>query len=288
MGRRAASPTAKSFRFEDVKAHAKELTALVDRIEGATSGFQDWVTARVARFTPPDTNVDIIGYLVVGGTSGGFAFAEPTFFLNLAYFNEFEAAKVVMAHELYHAVQGALADTAMAWWARPGALKGKQGALASRCADTAQLFTDLYQEGSASYVGDPLLLTGEEGPLAKKTRGEMEAGLAQMGNSRTLLELSVTGLEAPKPVPYENVYALGFYSPEILYKLGYAMARAIAVDESPQALAAFLRQPGYKFAAHYVGLPAYGKDELHPKLGPNVLAAIERLNGGCSAGSAKR
>jgi len=287
-GTPANSPTAKSFRFEDVKARAKELTALVDRIDGDTSGFQDWVTARVARFSPADARVDITGYLIVGGTSGGFAFGEPTFFLNLAYFSEFEAARVVMAHELYHAVQGALAEHPSAWWARPGALKGKQGKLAQRCADTAQLFTDLYQEGSASYVGDPTLLSGEEGPLAKKTREDMVAGLSQLGNSRTLLELSVTGLEAAKPVPYDNVYALGFYMPEILYKLGYVMARAIAVDEGNAALAALLSQPGFQFVSHYVALAKYGQDDSHPKLGPNVIAALERLKAGCRGSGTQR
>jgi len=287
-GTPAANPTAKSFRFEEVKARAKDLTALVDRIDGDARGFKDWVTARVALFSPADAQVEITGYLIVGGPSGGFAFGEPTFFLNLAYFSEFEAARVVMAHELYHAVQGALAEHPSAWWARPGALKGKHGTLARRCAETAQLFTDLYQEGSASYVGDPTLLSGEEGPLAKKTREDMVAGLSQLGNSRTLLELSVTGLEAPTPVPYEKVYALGFYMPEILYKLGYTMARAIAVDAGSAALAAFLSQPGFKFAAHYAALPKYGKDDNHPKLGPNVIAALERLKAGCRGGETQR
>jgi hypothetical protein len=280
-GEPVASATAKSFRFEDLKPRAQDLSALVDRIESDPSGFKDWVAARVAQYAPKSSTVEITGHLIVGGPSGGFAFGEPVFFLNLAYFSEFEVAKVIMAHELYHAVQGALGDHSAPWWARPEAAKGRNSALAQRCATTAQLFTDLYQEGSASYVGDPLLLGGHEGPLAKKTRQEMEAGLAHVVDSSTLLELSVVGLNAAKPVPYDDVYALGFYVPETLYKLGYAMARAIAVDEGGDALAALLSQPGYQFAARYVALPQYGRDENHPRLGPNVIAAIERLRSGC-------
>ena len=84
-------------------------------------------------------------------------------------------------------------------------------------------------------------------------------------------------------MPFDDVYALGFYVPEPLYKVGYVMAKAIATDEGPQGLAAFLNQPGYSFVERYAALPRYGKDRDHPPLGPNTLQAVRMLKAGCKA-----
>jgi hypothetical protein len=112
-------------------------------------------------------------------------------------------------------------------------------------------------------------------------RDEMIRGLMTISHSVTLLELSIVGLAARPPVHYDKIYALGFYYPEPLYKIGYVMARAIVEHEDPQALAMFLSRPGYAFAAHYLSLPKYGQDEKHPKLDPYVVAALKRLTMGC-------
>ena len=187
----------------------------------------------------------------------------------------------MLAHELYHAVQGVYSVDDDDRWLKPLAKTPAAQARQQMCANLANLFANLYQEGSAEYVGDPMLLDAETGALAKTTRRELESGSANLRAHRTLLELSVIGLQAQEPVPFEDVYSLGFYLPEPLYKVGYVMARAIALDAGAQALAALLKQPGYAFARHYMQLPLYGKDAAHPALGPNTVKAIGLLEAGC-------
>ncbi len=269
------------FQFERIKPRAAELSALIQRIEHNPVAFQQWVTERVSQFSPKDSKVVIDGYLLVGGSSGGFAFGEPKFYLNLAYFDDFDVARVVMAHELYHAVQGAYAPAPSGWWSKKDAMQGRDETLAQQCSTNYQLFSALYEEGTASYVGDPVLLRNAEGSAAKKMFTEMQDGVAHFSNSVTLLELSVTGLNAPDPVPYDEVYAIGFYVPEIEYKLGYLMAKALATDKGNAALADLLTQPEYAFTLEYLALPKYGQDAAHPKLGPNTVAAVKRLGAGC-------
>ena len=275
------TPTAKNLGFDRLKPKSEGLLALITRIESHPKEFQTWVVDRVSRFSPSTAAVAVNGYLVAGGSSGGFAFDEPKFYLNLSYFNEFEPAKVVLAHELYHGVQAAYSVDKDDRWLKPQSPTADGKAHQQMCAKLANLFASLYQEGSASYVGDPLLLDAETGALAKKTRTELLDGLAILNAHLTLLELAVVGLEAKVPVPFDDVYALGFYVPEPLYKVGYIMAKAIAVDEGPQRLASFLDLPGYAFAQHYLALPLYGKDRDHPKLGPNTVEAIQILGSGC-------
>jgi hypothetical protein len=280
-GQPADSETARAMAFDRIKPNIGVLTALLARIETHPAQFRAWVEQRVARFSPEGAAIRIEGYLIVGGQSGGFSFDEPKFWLNLNYFSEFDPAKVVMAHELYHAVQAAYAVDKDDTWLKPESPTAQGRAHQHMCADLANLFASLYAEGSAEYVGDPLLLEPDSGPIAKKTRTELEDGLNQLGAHRTLLELSVLGLQARNPVPFDAVYSLGFYVPEPLYKLGYVMAKAIATDEGDKALAAFLNQPGYRFAQHYMQLPDYGKDRAHVKLGPNTADAINLLASGC-------
>ena len=277
------TPTANNLGFERLKPNAAALTALIMQIETHPMEFQTWVTRRVALFSPAGSKTKIDGYLVAGGNSGGFAFDEPKFYLNLNYFNEFEPAKVVLAHELYHAVQAVYTVDLDDRWLKPQGVTLYEKAHQQICANLANLFASLYQEGSASYVGDPMLLDAETGPLAKKTRTELQDGLNTLSSYRTLLELSVIGLQATNPVPFDDVYALGFYIPEPLYKVGYVMAKAVANDEGPQGLAAGLAQPGYVFARRYIELPLYGKDRDHPKLGPHTIEAIQLLSSGCKA-----
>jgi hypothetical protein len=277
------TPTADSLGFERLKPNSAALVDLITRIEAHPREFQAWVIERVRMFSPPNPGTKIDGYLIVGGNSGGFAFGEPRFYLNLNYFNEFEPAKVVLAHELYHAVQAVYTVDDDDRWLKPESTTPGGRAHQQMCANLANLFASLYQEGSASYVGDPLLLDPEAGPLARKTRTEFQDGLNNLRAHRTLLELSVIGLQAKSPVPYEDVYSLGFYLPEPLYKVGYVMAKAIFGDDGPQGLAAFLDQPGYVFARHYTQLALYGKDRAHPALGPNTVNAILLLESGCKA-----
>jgi hypothetical protein len=270
-----------SFQFDKIKPRAPELSALINQIEHNPTTFQRWVVQRVSQFSPKDSKVAITGYLVAGGPSGGFSFGEPKFYLNLAYADEFDEAKVVMAHELYHAVQGAYAPKPKDWWSQKGTDQGPDHALAQQCSTNDQLLAALYEEGTASYVGDPFLLRDSKGPAAKKDLMEMQDGIAHIWQSVTLLELSVTGLNAPDPVSYDEVYAMGFYGPEIEYTLGYVMAKAIATDKGDAALAALLTQPEYSFTEQYMALQKYGLDYAHPKLESNTVAAVKRLRTGC-------
>lgn len=225
-------PANKAFKFNfgALKPRAVELTELLERIETSPVAFQQWVTTRVDRFSPHDSRVATTGYLIMGGGSGGFAFGKPQFFLNLAYFSDFDVARVVMAHELYHAVQGAFVPEQNAWWHAKDADKGQYRALAQQCSSTSDYFEALYDEGTAVYVGDLFLLRDAKSVAAKDALTEMKNGLAYLSNHVTLLELSITGLNAPVPVPFDAAYALGFYVPEPEYKLGYVMAKAIAAD----------------------------------------------------------
>ncbi len=266
---KASDPSA--FAFARVRPQIATLRRVLAELEDPQGGLIDSAKRRIASYTPVGVDVPITGYLVVGGTSGGFAFGDPQFFLNLAYFPDARLATTILEHELYHAIQGA------------AALAARQARM-TKCltragvpAHLGDLFRSLAQEGTASAVGDVLALPKDGTGAIADERRKFARNVRLVSRSVTLLELSVQGL-ATKTADYDGIYNLGFYGDEILYALGYVMAKAIEREQGPQAIAALLADPsGASFVNRYHGLKAYGSSDEVPKLRAKTLAWAQRM-----------
>jgi hypothetical protein len=265
------SPADTYFRFATVRDDApriqKTLAALLDPAAGTLATIQ----ARTALFTPPRIKGRITGYLIVGGSSGGFAFSEPALYLNLEYFPSALLAKTILSHELYHAIQGLASKSVWSDKAQ-ACLKTIPGG-----ENLAQLYTSLQEEGTASYVGDVLAMNPGDDEVAKAEFKRVNSNVHRFGRSITLLELSALSLATSKTIDYDDVYALGFYDDEILYSIGYVMARAIATERGPAALADVLDKPAPALVTAYLSLSGYGKSDAMPKLGADTIAQAAKL-----------
>jgi len=277
-GQKVTDPVETTLYFELVKPKAAQLLELTRTIEANPQSFQAAIETRIALYTPPGSDIHLQGYIVAGGDGGGYAFGDTDFYLNLGFMDDLVVAKTATTHELYHAVQGAFAaERTFSFKSSASALSHSQQA----CADTAQLFAKLYEEGSATYVEDISALPQSHSEVAIKQLTDLQDGLTHINNSATLLELSVAGLNASEAVSFDDVYDVGFYGHGELYNIGYVMAKSIVENDGPKGLAAFLKQPPYKFVLRYTQLPKYGMDKDHPKLGPNTVNAADLLARGC-------
>ncbi len=109
-------------------------------------------------------------------------------------------------------------------------------------------------------VENPSSLAQSHSESAARQMTDIREGLAHLHDSATLLGLSVAGLQAMPAVPFDDVYAVGFLGHGVLYDIGYAVAKAIAENDGPQGLAAFLRQPSHQFLLRYT--------RATPRMGP--------------------
>ncbi|MBX9859105.1 MAG: hypothetical protein K2Y20_05865 [Sphingomonas sp.] len=272
------APDPGSFAFGRVRPHIAQLRQVLADLENPATGLIDAAKRRIALYTPPGLDAAITGYFVVGGTSGGFAFGDPQFFLNLDYFPDATLATTILEHELYHAVQGAAASPKPRLTAIAQCLKR-----AATPPHLDDLFGALVQEGTASVVGDVLALPKDMAGPAAEERKKFARNVAMVDRSVTLLALSTHAL-ATRAVEYDPIYALGFYGDEILYALGYVMAKAIEREQGPQAIAALLTDPtGAGFINRYRALKAYGSEGA-PKLDARTLAWAVRM-GRCGQGN---
>ena len=262
------------FRFDDVRDHADATDEALAKLNDPKLHLLDAVKARIAAFTPTTLAGRVTGYLIVGGTSGGFAFGDPQFFLNLDRFPSAVLASTITEHELYHAVQ-ALARTAH-----------PQTSVQLQCvaaiphgSDIDAFFASLSAEGTASYVGDVLALPERGSDEATgKERARVARNVGMVDRSIVQLELSVHGLTSGAAVTPEEVYGLGFYGDEVLYALGYVMARAIAQEQGNRAIGDLIGLPGAAFVQRYTSLKGYGKSDAMPALKPETLQWTQKLS----------
>ena len=249
----------KNFRFAAARDAAPAIGAVLDQLTDPSRHVLDDVKQRIALFTPPSLSGTITGYLIVGGTSGGFAFGDPEFYLDLAHFPSAPLASTILEHELFHAVQALAAHVAGPVVAGPcrNAIPG--------AARLDKLFDSLVEEGTASYVGDVLALSETGDAEIVKARAQFQHGQNILRRSVTLLELSVHAVTTGASISDDDIYSAGFYDDEILYSLGYVVTRAIAREQGPGAVAELLGKPGALFVQRYVALKSYGTPGV-PKL----------------------
>lgn len=272
----ASYQDASGFAFADVRPNIATLRKVLADLEDPASGLLEAARRRIALYAPKGFDRAVRGYIVVGGTSGGFAFGEPEFFLNLNRFPDARLTATILEHELYHAVQGALS------------LPRTRIAAINACEKRAgiplhldDLYGSLVQEGTASAVGDVLALPQDAPGLIADERRKVARNIRMVERSLTLLALSTHAL-ATRAVDYDRIYALGFYGDEILYALGYVVAKAIEREQGPQAIAEVIQDPtGAAFINRYRALKAYAKSSEAPALDARTLAWAERL-GRCS------
>ncbi len=261
-----ASPADNYFHFADVRDAAPRISATLNALLAPSAHTLEVIQARTALFTPARIQGQATGYLIVGGTSGGFAFGEPSLYLNLARYPSALLARTILEHELYHAIQGIPAHSI---WSEN----------AAACLDTfpggtnlAQLYTSLLEEGTASYVGDVLAVQPGDDETAKAEVKRVGLNVGRVSRSVTLLELSAHSLATEPKLDYDDVYALGFYDDEILYAIGYVMTKAIATERGNGTVGDLLDKPATSFISAYTSLAGYGKSDAAPKLGPETIA----------------
>jgi hypothetical protein len=251
---------------DDSPAIQKTLSALTD----PSAHTVEEVKRRITLLTPNRIEGEVVGYLVAGGASGGFAFGTPKFYLNLAKFPSSSFARTVLAHELYHGVQG-LAGPAENRF-RAACFKELPGGR-----HLAKLFGSLWEEGTASYAGDVLLFPQGADDIANAARNRLQTNIGLVHRSVTILELSVHALTTSSSIEYNDIYALGFYDDELLYALGYLISKAIATDLGPSALADLIDKPATDFLTTYTSLKSYGKERSTPKLGSETVEWAAKL-----------
>ena len=276
-GQPASTPVDKAYDFARVKTSEKAESILLDQIE---QGFEKDIRDRIRPYTPRPEALSVRGFVVAGGDGGGYAFGGSDFYLNILNSDDVIYSRQTLIHEAFHGAQGAVYHEDTGHWAK----QNRQPADPARgrfCSDSAELFMDMKDEGTAMYVGSDEPLKDSTGATGKRIYAEFLYYNGHLFDSANLLEVSVASMQAPRPVPFKKVYSVDFWGKGVVYYISLAMTSAIAEEEGPAAVAQVLEQPGYEFVLRYTRLKSYGKDDAHPRLGENTVSAAQSLHDGC-------
>jgi Putative zinc dependent peptidase (DUF5700) len=277
-GRPASTSAEKAYEFTAVKTKGQAESSLLDRIE---QGFEKDIRDRIRPYSPQPEGIAVRGFVVAGGDGGGYAFGGSDFYLNILNSDDVLYSRQTLIHEAFHGVQGAVYHEDTGTWAK----QNTQPADLARgrfCSDSAELFMDMKDEGTAMFVGSDEPLKDSTGVTGKRIYDEFLYYNGHLSDSANLLEVSIASMEAPRPVAFKKVYSVDFWGKGVVYYISLAMTSAIEEEEGPAAVAQVLQQPGYEFVLRYTQLKSYGKDSAHPRLGENTVRAAQSLHNGCS------
>ena len=269
-----AGPTVDSsgFDFETVRKRAAATTVALDALEDPRNGHLAAVKQRIVAMSPKGLRTVLTGRIVAGGTSGGFTFGDPEFFLNIDRFPSAPLAARIMQHEMFHGIQGVVMKAATLSPATRTCLTASGGS-----ALYGTVFAPLLMEGTASYVGDVLAAPEPRDAAALAERDRFQRNVNRVSRAVTLLDLSAHALTTTSGIKPDDVYELGFYGDEILYALGYVMARAMVAEQGPAAIPELLDQKVWTFIVRYTRLKAYGTTDAVPRLGPIAVRWAETM-----------
>jgi len=275
----AGTPQEEHYDFGSVKVSSTAISLLLDQVE---RGFGKEIGDRIRPYAGKTDTVSVKGFVVAGGDGSGYAFGESDFYINIAKNDDTLMVKQDIIHEAYHGVQGAVYREDPELWTKKFKRPTDQ-ARGKLCSNFAELFMDMRNEGTASYVGTGEMLKDATGATGKRLYAEYLYARNHLGDSAGLLEISIASLQAPHAVPYKLVYNIDFFGRGIVYNISSAMVEAIADQDGPGAVGQVIQQPGYEFVLGYARLKSYGKDNDYPRLGENTVRAAQLLHDGCPA-----
>jgi len=262
------------YRFDQVRDNRDAVIRTIAAFKRDPAGNATWIDQRLAPFSP-GRPLRLQGFLIAGGRPTGFTLGGPSFYLNIGRFgDEPLAARVTLAHELFHAVQsealrsmGRSEDEFQLTRYQSFDSRMERNRYAVRA-----YLTNLLQEGLAHYVGDPMLMANE-GPYSRSTRDQLQGLLARPELLAGLLEVSLVAITADRPAAFQDAYGVGFYgwaSP--MYALGYQIAKAIDERRGRQRLRELVVGSGCDFVNEYLMLTR--EDTGLPPLGPETRRLV--------------
>ncbi len=257
------------FNFQTVRDRIEEIAPTIEWIGQNHEKLAADLGRRIAEYSPAEEALNVPVYLVLGGSSDGWA-RDGVFHVALHYFrDDLEGLKLLMAHELFHVAQGAFMSGPTVTEERP------------QLRNVEALLLNTVSEGTASLLWWPDDMEGGvyvDGVL----RAKLERNRRRADGTFSLFELMVFRAHADPDLDVGSIYNLGLSgrwdSP--LYYVGYRIARAIEEHRGRPALRKLLARPAVEFFQAYVDLyrdrPA---DSTLLRFSPRIEEILAQLHG---------
>jgi hypothetical protein len=263
------------YRFRYVVEDREQVAAAVAYVKEHEAELSAFVVDKLAPYFPADkAYAGEIVLVAASWSCGGFSM-DGLFFIDIpcvagAIEDEFEALKILAAHETYHALQYeffAPFDEDMSSIDTPEEAQ-------------AYLFMNLLLEGTAEFVADSRDVPGE-GDLASILRRFAKQGYLRLGTHFRWLDYAseILAIDADSNRRIRDVYDFGFSggTGQKFYYVGATMARTIEAAFGREPLVCILSLSPEQFVLAYdAALDGAGDEDDHA-LGASTVEAARQL-----------
>ena len=249
------------FALARVREHPEEVRALLRALSAEHAQLAARLAERLNAFAPRGLNLHATLVVVLGSHQNGWVPDQktPVFYIDAGFQSgDVDSLIAVAAHELFHAVQGAVQPD----WDAALAPSMNPSAEARELHNVHAVLLNLVIEGMADYVGDPQLLPGA-GPGMQQARREYARSLARNRENFALFDTILYRLGSDGTAPLGELLKVGFGGSwdQSGYYVGYVMARAIDRYSDRERLRALVALPPEEFVLDYIAVTQAHADD---------------------------
>jgi hypothetical protein len=256
-----------SFRFHTCKGALKQFEVIYRHLQTNQDSLNQYLHNNLVKYLNPKDVLNTEACFLLGGTSDGFANGN-IFCVDLAFFNDdIEGFKLLTLHEMFHIVQSFI---------KP---ENHNINLNNTTQKINNLFTNVLNEGSASFIANPLLIN-QPGTYNKCFQGKYRLNLNRIKDNFQLFESMLIRLHTDSIATFEDIYAIGFSgrweSP--LYYVGFVMCELMQKYEGDTFLNKYLRDNPLKFIKGYIKYSTLeNMPSKYPLLGSYSINIINKI-----------
>lgn len=259
------------YNWKKVKSSLGETKQLLSVISANKALFGTEIAKLIQPYTAPSLQVSVRAYFLVGGGSLGFTIGSDNTF-NVALHtigNDLDGLKLLIAHELYHSIQGAGQQTRQKLQAEKPTYNEKA---------TYALIYNLWSEGSANFVGDFKTITKPKSFSAEQIAIDKKNS-ARIRTSFYLLETILYRCYKDTTVKYQQLYNIGFTTEfdEVFYSVGNEMAKQLLSHKGSSVLANLVNSDPLLFMQEYIALYQGTKDDNLIKFSPSTEHIVANM-----------
>ena len=133
-------------RFKRVTDRLDKIKLIYEYVLNNKQELTSYLNASLGKFLKPKVQLNITGYLLLGGTSDGFSDGK-NFSLDIGFYDDdIEGVKLIFLHEMFHIVQSKLYPKNKVY----------EESLTEKELQQFSIIKYLFKEGTASYIANPL------------------------------------------------------------------------------------------------------------------------------------
>lgn len=232
------------FGFKQIRNNLTPIQATIELLEDSLNVIVKRVEEKLRKYCP-DRSETINVYFVLGGNSDGFTDDNNSFYLEIQYYLDLEDIDGIIsmvAHEVYHIIQE-----------RNFAHEIEKLKLKDTLQSAYMLIRNVYQEGSASLVGDPLSIENPKGHSSFMQK-KYKRNLLKLEESFYLFEaLLLQSIGYPnEDLLYGIAFGAQWDSP--LYFVGYEMCAQLELKNGESTIVEYLSKSPTYFFTDYIEL----------------------------------